>query len=106
MISTADVNTLDIIDKNSRVIEAQPGNCCHHYWLIDRANGPESHAVCKYCHEERSFSNLPLQYQEQKIEGNPEKQALRSRSFRAYELFGGKQRQALPGRKEVANRSN
>lgn len=104
MISTDDVNTLDVIDKNGRVIEVQPGNCCHHYWLIDRANGPESHAFCKYCHEERSFSNLPLQYQEQKIEGNQTKQGLRARSFGTYELFGGKQ--ASADRKEVANRSN
>ncbi len=40
---------------------------CRHYWLIDRANGPVSHAVCKYCHAERDFSNAP-QYEIGKFE--------------------------------------
>ena len=111
MISTAEVNTLDVIDKNKSadiapVVEAQNGNGCHHYWLIERANGPESRAVCKYCHEERSFSNLAPEYGEQKIEGTTEKPGPRSHPFKAYELFGSKQRQASPERKEVANRSN
>lgn len=80
------------------------GTCCHH-WLIDRANGPESHAVCKYCHEERNFSNLLPQYEEPRIGGNPAGQGSRPRPFSAY-VFGSRQRQALPGGKELANRSN
>ncbi|MFH1639108.1 MAG: hypothetical protein ABIB93_02175 [Chloroflexota bacterium] len=36
-------------------------NCCHH-WLIEKPNGPISKGVCKYCREEREFSNSPPQY--------------------------------------------
>ncbi len=43
----------------SGAAEAPKKVCCHH-WLIDRPNGPTSHGVCKYCHEERDFSNLPV----------------------------------------------
>ena len=30
---------------------------CHHYWVIEMANGPRSRGVCKYCGEERIFFN-------------------------------------------------
>ena len=30
---------------------------CHHYWIIDMANGPKSRGICKYCGEERDFLN-------------------------------------------------
>lgn len=30
---------------------------CKHYWLIDSPNGPKSLGKCKYCSEERFFSN-------------------------------------------------
>ncbi len=34
---------------------------CRHYWIISQPNGPVSHGVCKYCHEERDFTNsMPL----------------------------------------------
>jgi hypothetical protein len=30
---------------------------CHHYWIIEMANGPVSKGVCKYCGEVRDFMN-------------------------------------------------
>lgn len=46
-------------------IETETKSTCRHYWLIDKPNGPFSHGVCKYCHEERNFSNSPPQYSTQ-----------------------------------------
>ncbi len=44
------------------IFETETRSICCHYWLIDKPNGPLSHGVCKYCHEERDFSNSPPQY--------------------------------------------
>ena len=30
---------------------------CHHYWLIESAEGPTSRGVCKFCGAEKEFSN-------------------------------------------------
>ncbi len=30
---------------------------CHHFWVIDVANGPSSLGKCKYCDEKREFLN-------------------------------------------------
>ena len=30
---------------------------CHHYWMIEMANGPKSRGICKYCGESRDFLN-------------------------------------------------
>jgi hypothetical protein len=30
---------------------------CHHYWVIEVANGPTSMGECKYCNERREFQN-------------------------------------------------
>jgi hypothetical protein len=30
---------------------------CRHHWSIEATNGLVSGAVCKYCHEERTFQN-------------------------------------------------
>jgi hypothetical protein len=65
MISTREFPETTTRDKEAGLIASGDGktnNSCHHYWLIDRANGPLSRAVCKYCHEERQFSNLPPEY--------------------------------------------
>ncbi len=43
-------------------VETELKSACCHYWLIDKPNGPFSHGICKYCHEERDFSNSPPQY--------------------------------------------
>jgi hypothetical protein len=30
---------------------------CHHFWVIDVANGPHSFGTCKYCGEKKEFLN-------------------------------------------------
>ena len=30
---------------------------CHHFWVIDVANGPKSLGTCKYCGEQKEFLN-------------------------------------------------
>ena len=30
---------------------------CHHYWIIEVANGPTSEGVCKHCGETKIFYN-------------------------------------------------
>ncbi len=30
---------------------------CHHYWVIEVANGPKSRGQCKYCGTTREFLN-------------------------------------------------
>jgi len=32
-------------------------NQCHHYWIIEIADGPKSRGVCQYCGETRDFLN-------------------------------------------------
>ena len=33
---------------------------CHHHWLVDPPTAPTSHAHCKLCGKEATFSNNPL----------------------------------------------
>lgn len=111
MMTTATVNPQqDVLIKNQQefiapTVEA-PSGCCHHYWLIERANGPLSHAVCKYCDEERNFSNLPVHNDEIKVEGSAAKQGFRTRSFSPYEFTGGRPHQPFSGNKQAPDRSN
>ena len=46
---------------NERVKEKVQDNLakdqCHHYWVIEVANGPKSQGVCRYCGERRDFLN-------------------------------------------------
>jgi hypothetical protein len=42
--------------------DPDPKSACRHYWLIDKPDGPLSHGVCRFCHEERDFSNTPPQF--------------------------------------------
>jgi len=37
--------------------EKKPEQACHHYWVIDVANGPSSLGKCKICGEKREFMN-------------------------------------------------
>jgi hypothetical protein len=30
---------------------------CHHFWVIEVANGPSSRGKCKYCGEKKEFLN-------------------------------------------------
>ncbi|MFA5367882.1 MAG: hypothetical protein WC333_08390 [Dehalococcoidia bacterium] len=36
---------------------------CRHYWIIEKAMGPSSRGVCKYCRVKRDFSNFIPDYQ-------------------------------------------
>ncbi len=45
-----DTKVLDIGD-----VEAQPR--CRHHWMLERADGPISRGVCRFCGAEREFRN-------------------------------------------------
>jgi len=36
---------------------------CRHYWVIEKAMGPTSRGMCKYCSVNREFSNFIPDYQ-------------------------------------------
>jgi hypothetical protein len=40
-----------------KLVERPLENECHHYWVIEVANGPTSSGSCKYCGETREFYN-------------------------------------------------
>ncbi len=40
-----------------QVAERPPESGCHHFWVIEVANGPTSSGCCKYCGEIREFYN-------------------------------------------------
>jgi hypothetical protein len=40
-----------------RTAQKETGDQCHHYWIIEVANGPTSMGECKYCGERREFQN-------------------------------------------------
>ena len=46
-------NKVEDITEDGSVVEDE----CHHYWLIDSAEGPTSNGVCKFCGAEKEFSN-------------------------------------------------
>ncbi|MFC1914051.1 hypothetical protein ACFLXF_02120 [Chloroflexota bacterium] len=35
---------------------------CAHYWIIETSYGPVSRGACKWCGEEKEFSNLMPEY--------------------------------------------
>lgn len=37
--------------------KAKKADTCHHFWVIDVANGPSSKGTCKYCGEKKEFLN-------------------------------------------------
>ena len=47
------------------------GNGCHHFWVIEEANGPTSHGVCKVCGECKDFSNAMPDFSLLKRNPNP-----------------------------------
>jgi hypothetical protein len=40
-----------------KIAEHLPEDGCHHYWVIEVANGPTSSGRCKYCGETKEFYN-------------------------------------------------
>ena len=41
----------------AKVQEKTEKEQCHHYWVIEVADGPMSRGTCKYCGETREFLN-------------------------------------------------
>jgi len=41
-----------------RIEEKPAEEQCHHYWVIEVANGPGSRGQCKYCGARKEFLNL------------------------------------------------
>jgi hypothetical protein len=54
-----------------RAEEKQPENGCHHYWVIEVANGPKSRGVCKYCGETKEFLNAFPDFNPLRRNSNP-----------------------------------
>jgi len=46
-------------------------NQCHHYWVIEVANGPKSRGVCRFCGETRDFFNSVPDFSVLKRHGSP-----------------------------------
>ncbi len=44
---------------------------CHHYWIIEIANGPKSQGMCKYCGKTRDFLNTMPDFAIPKRKTNP-----------------------------------
>ena len=44
---------------------------CHHYWVIEIADGQKSRGVCKYCGEKRDFFNSIAAYNELRRNTHP-----------------------------------
>jgi len=45
------------VKEKERAQEKPDKDECHHYWIIEIADGPTSRGVCKYCGESREFLN-------------------------------------------------
>jgi hypothetical protein len=54
-----------------RVHEKPEQEQCHHYWVIEVANGPKSCGKCKYCGEVREFLNAFPAFNPMKKNSNP-----------------------------------
>lgn len=54
-----------------RIKEKPAEEQCHHYWIIEVANGPTSRGECKYCGETREFLNAFPEFNPLKRNGNP-----------------------------------
>jgi hypothetical protein len=44
---------------------------CHHYWVIEVANGPTSTGRCKYCGETKEFLNAFPDFNPMRRRTNP-----------------------------------
>lgn len=54
-----------------RDVEKPVADQCHHYWVIEVANGPKSRGQCKYCGTTRDFLNSFPDFNPLKKSGNP-----------------------------------
>jgi hypothetical protein len=44
---------------------------CHHFWVIEIANGPKSRGQCKYCGEIKDFHNSIVNLVDPRRKPNP-----------------------------------
>ena len=59
-------------EKNENSPEDTPQeNRCHHFWMIEVANGPRSRGECKFCGETRDFYNSITNLNDPKRKTNP-----------------------------------
>ena len=54
-----------------RVQDYEATEQCHHYWIIEAANGPKSKGMCKYCGEIKYFLNTMPDLNIPKRKNNP-----------------------------------
>jgi hypothetical protein len=54
-----------------RIEEKPAKEQCHHYWVIEVANGPTSRGQCKYCGETREFLNAFPEFNPLRKNNNP-----------------------------------
>ncbi len=54
-----------------RVEQETEKQTCHHFWVIDVANGPSSFGKCKYCGEKKEFLNAFPTFNPLKKMSNP-----------------------------------
>jgi len=54
-----------------RIEEKPAEEQCHHYWVIEVANGPGSRGQCKYCGATREFLNSFPDFNPLKRSSNP-----------------------------------
>lgn len=54
-----------------RIEEKPAEEKCHHYWVIEVANGPTSRGECKYCGETKEFLNAFPEFNTLRRSGNP-----------------------------------
>jgi len=40
-----------------KIVQKLENKECHHFWIIEEANGPSSFGTCKYCGERKEFLN-------------------------------------------------
>lgn len=55
-------------EKNTKKPEKEQ---CHHFWVIEIANGPSSVGICKHCGERKEFLNSFPAYNPLKKNNNP-----------------------------------
>jgi hypothetical protein len=51
--------------------ETKETEACHHFWVIEVANGPSSRGTCKFCGEKKEFSNAFPTFNPLRKSGNP-----------------------------------
>jgi hypothetical protein len=54
-----------------RVVAKPAENECHHFWVIEVANGPKSRGECKYCGAVKEFYNAFPDFNPMRRSANP-----------------------------------